>query len=117
MCDGRSRVAILEAQLGQKDSSFDVLGRDPSRLLQFGYRLICIPALNVGTRKLMDEFDSQTAEGEGTRVAIIKWLPRPQVERRSVLPVEWFRRMPGGSTTYAVPGAEQSDIDAPVDGS
>jgi signal transduction histidine kinase len=28
-----------------------------------------------GTRKLMDEFDIQTAEGEGTRVTIIKWLP------------------------------------------
>ena len=30
----------------------------------------------AGTRKLMDEFDIQTAEGQGTRVAIIKWLPR-----------------------------------------
>ncbi|HEY0005844.1 MAG TPA: ATP-binding protein [Pyrinomonadaceae bacterium] len=29
-----------------------------------------------GTRKLMDEFDIQTAPGEGTRVTIIKWLPR-----------------------------------------
>jgi hypothetical protein len=26
---------------------------------------------------------------------------QPQVQRRSVLPVEWFRRMPGGGTTYA----------------
>jgi hypothetical protein len=31
---------------------------------------------------------------------------QPQVDRRSVIPVEWFRRMPGGATTYAVPGAE-----------
>ncbi|HEV7857608.1 MAG TPA: ATP-binding protein [Pyrinomonadaceae bacterium] len=30
-----------------------------------------------GTRKLMDEFDIQTASGEGTRVSVIKWLPRP----------------------------------------
>jgi signal transduction histidine kinase len=29
-----------------------------------------------GTRKLMDEFDIQTASGEGTRVTVIKWLPR-----------------------------------------
>jgi len=42
---------------------------------------------------------------------------QPQVERRSVLPVEWFRRMPGGSTTYAVPGAAQPDGGAAVEGS
>ena len=29
-----------------------------------------------GTRKLMDEFDVQTRPGEGTRVTIIKWMPR-----------------------------------------
>jgi signal transduction histidine kinase len=29
-----------------------------------------------GTRKLMDEFDIQTASGEGTRVSVVKWLPR-----------------------------------------
>lgn len=29
-----------------------------------------------GTRKLMDEFDIQTAPHEGTRVTVIKWLPR-----------------------------------------
>jgi signal transduction histidine kinase len=33
-----------------------------------------------GTRKLMDEFDIQTAPGAGTRVTIIKWLPRPAGE-------------------------------------
>lgn len=26
---------------------------------------------------------------------------QPQVTRRSVVPVEWFRRIPGGGTTYA----------------
>ncbi len=30
-----------------------------------------------GTRKLMDEFDIQTAPHEGTRVTVIKWLPHP----------------------------------------
>ncbi len=30
----------------------------------------------AGTRKLMDEFDIQTALHEGTRVTIVKWLPR-----------------------------------------
>jgi signal transduction histidine kinase len=30
----------------------------------------------AGTRKLMDEFDLQTGEGEGTRVTVVKWLPR-----------------------------------------
>jgi signal transduction histidine kinase len=30
----------------------------------------------AGTRKLMDEFDIQTGEGQGTRVAVVKWLPR-----------------------------------------
>ena len=29
-----------------------------------------------GTRKLMDEFDIQTKAGEGTRVTLIKWMPR-----------------------------------------
>lgn len=29
-----------------------------------------------GTRRLMDEFDIQTTDGAGTRVTIIKWLPR-----------------------------------------
>ncbi|MBV9956921.1 MAG: ATP-binding protein [Acidobacteria bacterium] len=29
-----------------------------------------------GTRKLMDEFDIQTAPQQGTRVSVIKWLPR-----------------------------------------
>lgn len=40
------------------------------------------------------------------------WVQRqqPQVNCRSVLPVEWFRRMPGGgATTYAVPGADCGD--------
>src|SRR5437588_9519688 len=30
----------------------------------------------AGTRKLMDEFDIQTQPGEGTRVTLIKWMPR-----------------------------------------
>jgi signal transduction histidine kinase len=29
-----------------------------------------------GTRKLMDEFDIQTRAGEGTRVMLVKWMPR-----------------------------------------
>jgi signal transduction histidine kinase len=29
-----------------------------------------------GTRKLMDEFDIQTNPGEGTRVTLVKWMPR-----------------------------------------
>jgi signal transduction histidine kinase len=33
-----------------------------------------------GTRKLMDEFDIQTAPGEGTRVSFIKWMPRAAAE-------------------------------------
>jgi signal transduction histidine kinase len=38
-----------------------------------------------GTRKLMDEFDIQTDKGEGTRVTLIKWMPRgaaPDVKGR-----------------------------------
>ncbi|HKC63659.1 MAG TPA: ATP-binding protein [Pyrinomonadaceae bacterium] len=30
----------------------------------------------AGTRKLMDEFDIQTQPGEGTRVTLVKWMPR-----------------------------------------
>jgi hypothetical protein len=41
---------------------------------------------------------------------------QPQVDRRSVLPVEWFRRMPGGSTTYAPLTADQTAAEQ-VDGS
>nr|MBA3806656.1 hypothetical protein [Acidobacteriota bacterium] len=33
-----------------------------------------------GTRKLMDEFDIKTAQGEGTRVAVVKWMPRAAAE-------------------------------------
>ena len=29
----------------------------------------------IGTRRLMDEFDIQSREGEGTRVSVVKWLP------------------------------------------
>jgi hypothetical protein len=34
------------------------------------------------------------------------WEKRQPQMRRSVLPVEWFRRMPGGTTTYAPPAAD-----------
>ena len=63
------------------------------------------------------------SDGSGQRgiVPVTGRLPferrQPQIARRSVLPVEWFRRMPGGSTTYAVPGAEQPEPDQAVDGS
>lgn len=30
----------------------------------------------AGTRKLMDEFDIQTKSGDGTRVTLVKWMPR-----------------------------------------
>jgi signal transduction histidine kinase len=35
----------------------------------------------TGTRKLMDEFDIQTSPGEGTRVTVVKWMPRGAVNR------------------------------------
>ncbi|HEX8354435.1 MAG TPA: ATP-binding protein [Pyrinomonadaceae bacterium] len=34
----------------------------------------------IGTRRLMDEFDIQSKEGEGTRVAVVKWLPPAEAE-------------------------------------
>ncbi|OLE55839.1 MAG: hypothetical protein AUG51_01025 [Acidobacteria bacterium 13_1_20CM_3_53_8] len=34
-----------------------------------------------GTRKLMDEFDIETGEGRGTRVTVVKWLPRAEGSR------------------------------------
>ncbi|HYY57939.1 MAG TPA: ATP-binding protein [Pyrinomonadaceae bacterium] len=34
-----------------------------------------------GTRKLMDEFDIKTGEGEGTRVSVVKWMPRAAAEQ------------------------------------
>ena len=40
----------------------------------------------AGTRKLMDEFDIQTKSGEGTRVTLVKWMPRgagAQVKERA----------------------------------
>jgi signal transduction histidine kinase len=33
-----------------------------------------------GTRKLMDEFDIQTKPNEGTRVTLVKWMPRGMAE-------------------------------------
>jgi hypothetical protein len=41
---------------------------------------------------------------------------QPQINRRSVLPVEWFRRMPGGGTTYAPAGADVVEEQALPDG-
>lgn len=34
----------------------------------------------IGTRRLMDEFDIQSKEGEGTRVTVVKWLPPAEAE-------------------------------------
>jgi signal transduction histidine kinase len=34
----------------------------------------------IGTRRLMDEFDIQSKEGEGTRVAVVKWLPPAEAD-------------------------------------
>ncbi|MDT5294676.1 MAG: serine/threonine-protein kinase RsbT, partial [Acidobacteriota bacterium] len=34
----------------------------------------------IGTRRLMDEFDIQSKEGEGTRVSVVKWLPPAEAE-------------------------------------
>ncbi|MDT7808220.1 MAG: hypothetical protein QOJ70_2033 [Acidobacteriota bacterium] len=34
----------------------------------------------IGTRRLMDEFDIQSKEGEGTRVTVVKWLPPTEAE-------------------------------------
>src|SRR5918912_2909035 len=35
----------------------------------------------IGTRRLMDEFDIQSKEGEGTRVSVVKWLPTTEAEQ------------------------------------
>src|ERR1043165_8658926 len=34
----------------------------------------------IGTRRLMDEFDIESREGEGTRVSVVKWLPPQEAE-------------------------------------
>ncbi|MDT5269239.1 MAG: hypothetical protein QOH49_1425 [Acidobacteriota bacterium] len=34
----------------------------------------------IGTRRLMDEFDIQSKEGEGTRVSVVKWLPPAEAD-------------------------------------
>src|SRR5215211_5164437 len=34
----------------------------------------------IGTRRLMDEFDIQSKEGEGTRVTVVKWLAPAEAE-------------------------------------
>ena len=34
----------------------------------------------IGTRRLMDEFDIQSKEGEGTRVSVVKWLAPQEAE-------------------------------------
>jgi signal transduction histidine kinase len=34
----------------------------------------------IGTRRLMDEFEIRSAPGEGTRVAVVKWLPPAEAE-------------------------------------
>jgi hypothetical protein len=74
--------------------------------------------------------DALLAESDGTGERDVVAVPappvvgrlpferrQPQTARRSVLPVEWFRRMPGGSTTYAAPGADRPETDPAADGS
>jgi hypothetical protein len=42
----------------------------------------------------------------------LPWERRqPRTERRSVLPVDFFRRMPGGGTTYAPLAGEDEAAD------
>jgi hypothetical protein len=45
--------------------------------------------------------DEPTTVDVGPRGSMPWERRQPQVQRRSVLPVEWFRRMPGGGTTFA----------------
>ena len=58
--------------------------------------------------------DQQVHIGTGMPAPLQHLVERrqPTVNRRSVLPVEFFRRMPGGGTTYAPlgdPGPDPAD--------
>jgi hypothetical protein len=67
-----------------------------------------VPPFGHPAPSIAEEAGSAEAVAPAPVAPAAFWERRqPQVDRRSVLPVEWFRRMPGGTTTYAPPGADE----------
>ncbi len=83
---GAGAISLAVAERGE-DVGLRVTARDDGpgideatlrSILRGSYRSASGMGVGLsGTRKLMDEFDIQTAPQQGTRVVVIKWLPRP----------------------------------------
>jgi signal transduction histidine kinase len=84
---GAGAISLAVAERGE-DMGLRVTARDDGpgideatlrSILRGSYRSASGMGVGLsGTRKLMDEFDIQTAPQKGTRVSVIKWLPRSQ---------------------------------------
>lgn len=82
---GAGAISLALAERGE-DMGLRVTARDDGpgiddatlrSIMRGSYRSISGMGVGLsGTRKLMDEFDIQTAPQQGTRVSVIKWLPR-----------------------------------------
>jgi signal transduction histidine kinase len=85
---GSGAISLAVAERGE-DLGLRVTARDDGpgidedtlrSILRGSYRSISGMGVGLsGTRKLMDEFDIQTVPQQGTRVTVIKWLPREKV--------------------------------------
>ncbi|HEY0547304.1 MAG TPA: ATP-binding protein [Pyrinomonadaceae bacterium] len=85
---GSGAISLAVAERGE-DVGLRVTARDDGpgidedtlrSILRGSYRSASGMGVGLsGTRKLMDEFDIQTATQQGTRVNVIKWLPRSKV--------------------------------------
>jgi signal transduction histidine kinase len=85
---GSGAISLAVAERGE-DLGLRVTARDDGpgideatlrAILRGSYRSASGMGVGLsGTRKLMDEFEIQTAPKEGTRVSVIKWLPRSQI--------------------------------------
>ncbi|HVG38576.1 MAG TPA: ATP-binding protein [Pyrinomonadaceae bacterium] len=68
--------AAVGLQLTARDDGPGIPGEALRAILRGTYRSTAGMGVGLsGTRRLMDEFDIQTAPGQGTRVTLIKWLP------------------------------------------
>lgn len=100
---GSGAISLAVAARGE-DAGLRVTARDDGpgideatlrSILRGSYRSASGMGVGLsGTRKLMDEFDIQTALQQGTRVSVVKWLPR-EFAAKAVERIESLRNVLG----------------------
>jgi signal transduction histidine kinase len=95
---GSGAISLAVAERGE-DVGLRVTARDDGpgidemtlrSILRGSYRSASGMGVGLsGTRKLMDEFEMQTAPQQGTRVVVIKWLPRTAAAKAKGRIEEW----------------------------